>query len=268
MSEPARALSFLSLLALWAIASAAIAADHTNVTERLCRDWADSFFATSTAAKAREIAKCIAARDPDSVEARDARAEAERERVADAERERVAEAQRLRRAESDDADARARCGGDLIPALGPLCFCDSPEAVKRRVSNSDVLECAGRDACKRLRLTKGPVPLTAYPKYFEGGLYHIALYAPKRSHDEFDTTLRSDWERVVSLAETEYGPATEPPTRFPPFFAVDGAHIATTHHWTLGRKRVGVGVFTSREGYAATLTVEDGRAVARKEQSD
>jgi len=252
------------LLAVFANASSAIAAGDASEAERHCRDWADSLFAKPTAAKARETVNCIAARDPYSAEAHANRRAAEIEQAARAERERIAEAERLRGDERDNAEAMTRCGDALIPALGPLAFCDSPEAVKRRASRSDGSECATSDACTRLKWTAATVPLTAYPKYLDSGLHHIDVYAPERSRDEFNTTLRGDWERMVSLAEAEHGPATDSPTPFPPFFAVDGVHVTTTHYWTLGRKRVRVGVFEGGDIYRAIMTVEDGRVEARK----
>ena len=225
-------------------------------------------FAASTDAKAREIAKCVAEGDPESAEAQAARqAEAlgEAARVA---REKEAEAERSESAEREDVEAETRCGGVVISAFGPLHFCDSPAAVERKVGESEFIACGPRGDCDRLRLRVGPIPLTAYPKYFEGGLYRITVYSPERTAAEFGTTLRRDWEGMVSVATEEYGRVGTTPLPYPNFFAVDGVHIVTTHHWSLGRKRIRVGIFEGGGVYAAIMTVEDTEATARKQRGD
>ena len=246
----------------------AIAAADQGEVRRQCREWADSMFARPTDAKAREFAKCIAERDPESAEARAGRQAEALEEAARVARESDAEAERSEIAEREDAEAEARCGGGAISAFGLLRFCDSPAAVERKVAESDVIQCGPRNDCDRLKLAVGPIPLTAYPKYFAGGLYRITVYSPERSTAEFGTNLRRDWEGMVSVATEEYGRISTPAEPYPAFFAVKGVHIVTTHRWSLGRKRVRVGIFEGGEIYAAIMTVEDAVAAERIMRGD
>lgn len=243
----------------------AIAADRSEA-ERECREWADSVFRASTEAKAREIARCIAERSPDSPEARAMKEASRVEEEAEADRDRRLEEERLERAARQDAAARARCGGERVPAFGAFDFCDSQQAIERKVADSDAVECAPAHDCDRLKLRVGSLTLTAYPKYFEGGLYRIAFYTKERSSDGYDTTLRDDWERLVSVAEEEYGPSDGVASPFPPQFSAGRAHIAYTHHWKLGRKRIRIGIFQGDETHAAIMVVEDEVQKARKER--
>jgi hypothetical protein len=260
-------LSVLPFVCAFAMAIPAIASDRSEA-ERQCREWADSVFRASTDAKAREIARCVAERDPDSPEARAMREATRLEGATRADRDRRAEAERLGRTARQDAEARARCGGAKIPAFGAFDFCDSPQAVERKVAESEAIECAPADDCDRLKLKTGSLSLTAYPKYFEGGLYRIAFYATEHSSDDYDTALRNDWEQLVSFVEEEYGPGSGPASPFPPFFSMDRVHVAYTHHWKLGRKQVHVGVFEGDEIYAAIMVVEDELQKSRKERPD
>jgi len=67
---PTQVLTLTMLLLGCLISAPAIAAADQGEVRRQCREWADSMFARPTDAKAREFAKCIAERDPESAEAR------------------------------------------------------------------------------------------------------------------------------------------------------------------------------------------------------
>jgi hypothetical protein len=263
-----RVLSLLLPIGVLVVASPAVATANRGEAERQCREWADSLFVSETEAKARELAKCIAERDPHSAEARAAREATRLENEAQAERERRANEERSRRAARQAAESKARCGDATIPAFGILDFCDSPKAVKDKVAQANGIECEASGDCDRLKLTAGPLSLTAYPKYFEGGLYRIAFYSSEHTADGYESSLRNEWEKLISFVEEEYGSSIGPPSPFPPFFSVDGVHIAYTHHWKLGRKRIHVGVFEGGEVYAAIMVVEDEVQKSHKERGE
>ena len=233
---------------------------------RECRERVDSLFRAQTPAKEREIANCIAESDPDSREARAAREASQLEAAAHAESERQSKKERGERGEREEAEARARCGGALVQAFGPLYFCDSPEAVERKVAETEAIACIPAGDCDRMKVTAGPLSLMAYPKYFRGGLYRISFYAPEQTASEYVTALRWDWDRLVTLVEAEYGAGSSAPLPYPKFFAVDGAHFVYTHDWDLGRMRVRVGLFEDGETYTAIMTVEDHFQRSRKER--
>ena len=254
----------LALLALWcslSMATASAAGAEPSEAERSCTEWADAFFAGATEARQKAIVRCIAERDPNSPEAEAQREAARLEDAARAERERREQTawSEWERGEADAA--RSKCG-ELIQAWGPLHFCDSEETVTRKVEAADAIRCASRPRCDRLKLTGGATPLAAYPAYFEGGLSRISFYTTERGIGDYTTKVREDWEYLVSLAEAEFGSATDGTSRFPGFFSVQGIHLVYTHHWNLGRKRIRVGVFEGAGAYAATMLIEDAERVS------
>ena len=257
----------LVLACISVLAAAAGAEPDRSDAERECRAWADSMFREPTAAKSRELARCIAERDPESAEARAAREAARVREVARAEPGESAPAERAESAERDAAEAASRCGGALIVAYGPLHFCDSPQTVVRKAAESGAIECFD-DACDRVTFTTDFAPLTAYPKYHAGGLYRLALYTPERARADRAEQARRDWEALVAFAKAEYGPSIVTPSRYPDSFGANGSNVAYTHHWVIERKQVRVGVFEDGRTAAATLVIEDRLQKSRKERGD
>jgi hypothetical protein len=238
------------------MATASATGAEPSEAERSCTEWADAFFSRATEARQEAIARCIAERDPNSPEAEALGEAARLEEAARAERERR-EQTAWSEWERDEAhEARSKCG-ELIQAWGPLHFCDSEETVTRKVEAADAIRCASRPRCDRLKLTGGATPLAAYPAYFEGGLSRISFYTTERGDADYTTKVQEDWGNLVSVAEAEFGSATDGTLRFPGLFSVQGVHVVYTHHWNLGRKRIRVGVFEGRGVYAATMLIED-----------
>jgi len=221
--------------------------------ELQCREWAESFFHAPTPAKERELARCIAERDPDSAGTREAAKIGEAVRT---QHETMPAGDWTERAGRYAAEATAKCGGLLIPAYGVLDFCDSPQAVRWKASVTEGIECTSSKGCSRLKVTTRSVPLTFYPKYLGGRLHRLVFYTPERTSADYNAGVRRDWEALVAVAEAEFGSTDVEPAPFPDFFAVDDVYVANTHRWDLGKKRVRVGVFEGGETYAGIMVIE------------
>jgi hypothetical protein len=253
---PAPGLALLALCCSLSMATASAASAEPSEAELSCTEWADAFFSSATEARQKAIARCIAERDSNSPEAKAQREAARLEEAARADRERREQTAWSEWVRGEADAARSKCG-ELIQAWGPLHFCDSEETVTRKVEAADDIRCASRPRCDRLKLTGAATPLAAYPTYFEGGLSRISFYTTERDNGDYTTKVQEDWRDLVSLAEKEFGSATDGTLRLPGSFSVQGVHVVYTHHWNLGRKRIRVGVFEGAGAYAATMLIED-----------
>jgi hypothetical protein len=112
-------------------------------------------------------------------------------------------------------------------ALGPLCFGDPPELVRRRLALLPGAMCAD-SACSRYEVQRGGASLVLAPEFEDGGLSEILVVARPGSPPDDESTVRSAWEALAGWAEESYGAAAE--SRGLPTLA-ELNETVTTHRW-------------------------------------
>ena len=164
-------------------------------------------------------------------------------------------------AEEPRQAAQASCVSE--DAFAGLDFCDSEEAVRRKVRETASLSCVEGSDCRILQVAIGDLEFRGHPSFARDGLYRFELSLKSYTAAHYETYVKHDWSRVVALVTETYGNPSGTGT-FPSIDELSDATVSHTHEWNRDGKAVYVGVLKSGGEYTALAAFID---LARAEEA-